>query len=198
MPEPALPNSCRLRGSGPPAADPAPGGPALARDANPAGTFLSTIRIAESQHRHFNTALPPVADALHHDKLDLQFLQPVGQRLAVAPEAAELAHLALHRAVGQFPQEGDDVQHAMHVDSGDTPVQGWQSKVFHLCAPVVTVGCGTQSNHQIDRRRKARGRGLGDFSNRLRAPFVLQSLPPTSRTALRNSRGFGPAQCRSG
>ena len=70
----------------------------------------------------------------------------------------------------------------MRVDSGDTPVQGLQSKVFPLCAPVVTVGCGTQGNLQIDRRRKARGRGLEDSSNRDRFGPLYRSC---SRTFLR-------------
>jgi hypothetical protein len=100
---------------------------------------------------------------------------------AVTLEAAELARLALHRAVGLLNQGGDDMQHAVHVDSGDTPVQDLQPKVFLLCAPVVTVrdaeNSGTQGNRQIDRRRKARGRGLEGASNRFRAPFVLQRLP---------------------
>ena len=79
---------------------------------------------------------------------------------------AELARQALHGAVGPLTRGGYDTQHTVYIDSGDTSVQGLHSKVFHLCAPVVTVGCGTQGNHQIDRRRMAQGRGLGDSSSR--------------------------------
>ena len=167
-------------------------------DLDAAGTLGSTSRISAPQRGQFNTALPLDAGDLHHDKFDLQVLQPPCQRPAVALEAAELASRPLHRSVRLLNQGSDDMQHAMHVDSGDMPVQGLQSKVFHLCAPVVTVGCGTQGNHQIDRRRKASGRGLESSSNRFRAPFVLQELTQTARTAMRNSRGFEPAQCMSG
>ena len=138
-----------------------------------------------------------MARDFHRHWFDPLFLEPLCQRRAVAPEAAELADRALHSSVRLLNRGGDDMQHAAHLDSSDTPAQGLQFRVFHLGAPVVTVGYGRQGNRQIDRKRKAQGRGQGDSSNRFRAPLVLLRFPQTARTALRDSRAFEPARCRS-
>ena len=39
------------------------------------------------------------------------------------------------------------MQHAVHINAGDAPVQGSPSKVFHANAPVVKVAGGTQGEH---------------------------------------------------
>ena len=85
-------------------------------------------------------ALPVDAGALHDRQFDVQLDQPGGKRPAVAPKAAELSGLALHRTVGLLEQHGDHVLHAVHVDTGHAPVQRAHSKiVFHHGAPVVKV-----------------------------------------------------------
>ena len=141
--------------------------------------------------------MAPMARDFYRHRFDPPFLQPLCQHPAVAPQAAELACRMLHRSVGSLNLGGDDMQHAAHLDSGDMPAQGLQSQVFHRGAPVVTVGYGTQGHCQVDRSRKAQGRGLGDSSHRFRAQLVLLRFPQTARPALRDSRAFEPARCRS-
>jgi len=49
-------------------------------------------------------------------------LQPGDQFAQVAPEAAERPLLLGQAAVVQFDQHGEDQEHAMHVQSGDTMI----------------------------------------------------------------------------
>jgi hypothetical protein len=113
-------------------------------------------------------ALPVDARALHHHQFDVQLRQPGRQSPAVTPKPAELTRLTLHRAVGLLEQHRHHVQHAVHVDTGHAPVQGSQSKVFHLGAPVVKVPGGTQGDHLFGQVQDAIDRGLEDSSNRYR------------------------------
>ena len=39
------------------------------------------------------------------------------------------------------------MQHAVHIDAADAPMQSSQSRVFHVNAPVVKVPAGTQGEH---------------------------------------------------
>jgi len=71
-------------------------------------------------------ALPVDAGALHHHQLHAQLGQPRRQRPAVAPKAAELAGVTLHRTIRLLDQDRHHMQHAVHVDAGDAPVQGSQ------------------------------------------------------------------------
>jgi len=69
-------------------------------------------------------ALPVDAGALHDHELDLQLRQPGGQGAAVALEAAEFPTVFDYRAVGLLDENRDHMQHAVHIDTGHTPVQG--------------------------------------------------------------------------
>ena len=48
------------------------------------------------------------------------------------------------------------MQHAVHVDTGHTPVQCLQSKFFHRGAPVVEVPGGAPGDHRFRRVKKKR------------------------------------------
>ena len=129
-------------------------------------------------------ALPVDAGALHDRQLHAQLGQPLRQRAAVAFEAAELPTVLGHRAVGLLDQHGDHMQHAVHIDSGHTPVQG--GKTFHNDAPVSKVPSGTQGHHLWPTNRtkaKANDRragGLEDSSNRLRFGSLYRSCCRTA------------------
>ena len=79
-------------------------------------------------------AFPVDAGAFHDHQLDAQFAEPSGQGTAVAPKAAKLAAGLLDRPIGLLDHDGDHMQHAVNIDTGYPPVQGFKS--FHSLAPV--------------------------------------------------------------
>ena len=140
-------------------------------------------------------ALPVDAGALHDHQLDLQIDQPGGQRPAIALEAAELPTVLDHRAVGLLDEDSDHMQHAVHIDTGHTPVQGRQT--FHRDAPVRKVPSGTQGHHlwpasQAGPKPRARRvGGLQDSSNRTR-------FGPLYRSCYHPVHGNGPGSATVG
>ena len=106
--------------------------------------------------------LPVDAGAFHDHQFHAQLGEPGGQGAAVAPKAAELAAALLYRSVGLLDHDGHHVQHAVHIDTGDPPVQGLKS--FHRLAPVGKVQSGTQGNN-----------GREDSSGRIRPGPLYRS-----------------------
>jgi hypothetical protein len=112
-----------------------------------------------------------------------------------ALNAAELACVALHRAVGLLDHHRHHVQHAVHVDTGHAPVQGSQSEVFHVDAPVGKVPSGTQGDHRFGRAQDALDRGLEDSSNRTRfGPLYHSCCNPTHAGRPRRATVGGSSQ----
>ncbi len=66
--------------------------------------------------------LPVNARALHHHQLHTQLLQPGRHRLHVALEATKLSLMLADRAIVFFNQHRHDMQHAMHIDTGNSPM----------------------------------------------------------------------------
>jgi hypothetical protein len=106
---------------------------------------LRTVRLRNLEAR----VLLVMRAALAH----LQLGQPGGQCAAVALEATEVPTVLGHRAVGLLDENGDHMQHAMHIDAGHAPVQ--RGKSFHEDAPVSKVPRGTQERHLWPARRSA-------------------------------------------
>jgi hypothetical protein len=67
----------------------------------------------------------------------MHFDEPTGQGAAIALEAAKFAAALNNAAIGLFNEDRNNVQHAVHVDAGDTPIKWLQP--FHDASPVSKI-----------------------------------------------------------
>jgi len=140
-------------------------------------------------------ALPVDAGALHDHQLHPQFDEPLDQGAAIAFETAELPSVLGDRGVGLLDRHGDHVPHAVHIDSGHTPVQGRQTR--HDKALVCKVRGSAQGHLPWAVRRaaaSAAARQIGereDSSNRER-------FGPLYRTCGHPVHGNGPGSATIG
>jgi hypothetical protein len=126
--------------------------------------------------------------------------QPGGQGSAVTPKAAELARVALHRAVGLLDQDSHHMQHAVHTSmpathryqarnprSSMTMLLSLKRQVAHR-AITVSAECKTPSSEGWKTPRIELDSGL----------FTVRAAtrPRQMGRAARQS-GFEPARCRS-
>jgi hypothetical protein len=70
--------------------------------------------------------------------------EPRRQGSAVTPGAAELARVALHRALGLLDQNSHHMQHAVHVECKTQSPEGWKTPRIELDSGLFTVRAATR------------------------------------------------------